>query len=348
MNHATLASNQYVQDILAQPGALRDTLAALTDRVVLRPFAKWLVNGHLRRIVLTGMGSSYHALYPLMLKTIGRGYEVQRIETAELIYYAPGLLRADTLLIAVSQSGCSAEVLRLLEQILGEVSLIGVTNEADSPLAKQADVVLLTHAGEEHSVSCKTYITALIALDWLGEALINGDPSASRAAFEGVPDLIKQYLAQMEAHINALGICLDGAEHLTLVGRGASLAAVGTGALIVKEAARFPAEGMSSAAFRHGPLEMVAPHHNVLIYVGAEPTIELNLRLARDVKKAQGKVMLVQEQAELEALSMPAAPPASRPILEILPAQMISLALARLHGRQAGQFEHAQKVTTIE
>ncbi|MEW5961381.1 MAG: SIS domain-containing protein, partial [Chloroflexota bacterium] len=265
---ANLASNPYVQDILAQPRALQETIAALASTHDLRALAKQLASGKLRRMVLTGMGSSFHALHPLMLTLIGRGLSAQMIETSELIHYAPKLLEPQTLVVVASQSGRSAEIIQLLELGRGQTPLISVSNSTDSPLAEQSDVAILTHAGTEFSVSCKTYTTALAALAWLGDVLTETPPQATLAALQSLPEAAEQYLAQWTTHVETLRNRLAGIQTLTYVGRGPSLAAVGTAALTTKESAHFPAEGMSSAAFRHGPLEMVNPRQFVLVYTG--------------------------------------------------------------------------------
>jgi glucosamine--fructose-6-phosphate aminotransferase (isomerizing) len=338
----------YLRDILDQPIALRDTLAAFPDFPSVRPFAERLAAGDLRRVVLTGMGSSYHALHPLALTLIARGLPVQMLETSELIHYAPSLLDPRTLLVVVSQSGRSAEVVGLLERARGRVPLVGVTNTADSPLTAQSDAVLLTRAGDEFSVSTKTYIAALAALAWLGGALAGQDTLAVRQALEGAPDALEHYLAPWADNVEALGKQLADVRYLVLVGRGSSLAAVGTGALIVKESAHFPTEGLSSAAFRHGPLEMVAPDIFVLVFSGAAATAELNARLADDIRAAGGQAALVRESAVPDVFALPPVPDIARPLLELLPVQMLSVALARLKGHEAGRFGRASKVTLTE
>ncbi len=95
-----------------------------------------------------------------------------------------------------------------------QVSIIGITNTSGSPLSLRADAVLLTCAGEEHSVSCKTYVTALAALNWLGEVLIGGDPFVCLAEFEPIPDTIAQDTARLENHVEMMYERLFGIQHL--------------------------------------------------------------------------------------------------------------------------------------
>jgi glucosamine--fructose-6-phosphate aminotransferase (isomerizing) len=348
MPNAQSTSSGYLRDILDQPAAIRDTLATLSDSRSLVSFAERLASGDLRRVVLTGMGASYYALHPLTLTLMAGGFSAHMIETSELVHYASALIEPRTLLIAVSQSGRSAETVQLLERAHVQAPLIGVTNTLDSPLALQSDALLLTRAGDEYSVSSKTYLAALAALAWLGDTLTGHDPLSTQVALDRAPDAMAQYLTHWTEYLESLRRQLADVHYLALVGRGPSLAAVGTGALIIKEAARFPAEGMSSAAFRHGPLEMTSPNLFVLVYAGAEVTANLNARLVDDIRAAGGQAALVGESLTPDVFTLPPAPEIARPLLEILPAQIISLALAQLKGHEAGRFERATKVTETE
>jgi glucosamine--fructose-6-phosphate aminotransferase (isomerizing) len=105
---------------------------------------------------------------------------------------------------------------------------------------------------------------------------------------------------------------------------------------------------MSSAAFRHGPFEMLSEETFVLVFAGDHKTRDLNLRLLDDIREQQGRAELVGEGAEFEPCALPSAPSCVQPILEVLPVQMITLALAALAGREPGRFELASKVTTTE
>ncbi len=273
------------------------------------------------------MGSSFHALHPSNLELINHGFMAMMVETSELIHYKRQLFDPKTLIIAVSQSGQSAEVVRLLEINRGKSAVIAITNTADSALAVNANATILTRAGEEFSVSCKTYVTALMALS---------SPA------------VQTYLDSWKQHVRGLAQLLERARHLFLVGRGTSLAAVGTGALIIKESDHFHAEGMSSAAFRHGPFEMLSDETFVLVFEGDDRTCDLNRGLLEDIRERNGRTELVSNDALFGPCKLPAAPKSIQPILEILPVQMTTLALAAQMGREPGRFELATKVTTRE
>jgi glucosamine--fructose-6-phosphate aminotransferase (isomerizing) len=348
--HPDLAviAGEYLRDLLGQSQALERTLNSFERSAALERIAAGLHKGKFQRIVLTGMGSSFHALHPLSLQLIDRRHTAILAETSELVHYKNRFFGPGTLVIAVSQSGRSAEMVRLLKVNRGRSSVIAITNTPESPLALQADVAIVTQAGNEFSVSCKTYLAALMALVWLGDALIGRDLRRTRRDLKKAAPAVKLYMADWESKVRSLLEKLKDIRHLFLVGRGASLAAVGTGALIVKEAARFPAEGMSSAAFRHGPFETLSDKTFVLVFSGDRKTRDLNLRLLRDIQKRGGKAELVSEDALFPAFRLPATPAWIRPILEILPVQMITLALAAQAGREPGRFEVVVKVTTTE
>ncbi len=343
-----IVEGNYWKDILHQPQALADTLEGLKECPALTTLAQRLNAGGFRLVVLTGMGSSFHGLHPIYLNMVDHGLPVLMVETSELVHYQRRLFDPRNMIIAVSQSGRSAEVVSMLKVNRRRSVVVAVTNTPDSPLAKGADVIIPTRAGEEFSVSCKTYVAALMALKWVGDILCERSPRRSRRELADAALMAAAYLAGWEKHVLSLAGRLTGIRQLYLVGRGASLAAVGTGGLIVKESDHFPAEGMSSAAFRHGPLEIVTRHTFVLLFSGSEATRELNRRLVRDIRKRDGIAELAGDDAPLPALRFSAAPDSIRPILEILPVEIITLALAALAGREAGRFELATKVTTTE
>ena len=344
----SVIQGRYFQDILDQPRALRASLTALQASPAFDQVRVLLRAKTFDRILLTGMGSSYFALHPLAIEVVAHGWTPVLLETSELIHSYPNLLTASTLAIVVSQSGRSAETLRMLEKQTDRPTVIAVTNTPDSPLAQKADAAVITNAGDEATVSCKTYISALMALSALAATLCGKDPATRLRDFEGVPDTIATYLRDWQQHVEAFDDLLHSVKDIFLVGRGSSLAAVGTGALTTKESAHFHAEAMSSAAFRHGPFEMLGPQIFVGVFAGEGHNRALNEGLVKDVRNAGAKSALFASDTPDPATRMFDAPPPARPIAEILPVQMMTLALAALANREAGKFERATKVTAVE
>lgn len=342
----------YMRDVLDQPAALTRTVAGLVERRELKAVGDLLRAQQFRRVVLTGMGASFHALQPLTIALASHGMTAMAVETSELIHHTPALLDGGSLIVVVSQSGRSGEIVRLVEQASGRATLIGITNDPASPLAQRAAHCLVTGAGDEATVSCKTYVSALIALAWLRGHLLGEELGPLREQLARAPGWVTRWFDEvgpLGRAIEAQASGLDGCEHVFLVARGPSLAAAGEGALIIKEASQVHAEAMSAAAFRHGPLEMAAAGMVVVIYEGGEPTAALNRKLAQELDATGARVILVGPSAPAGAFRVHEGVPVDvRPILEVLPAQLLSLALAATRGREAGLFQRATKVTTVE
>ncbi len=339
----------YLRDILDQPRTLRETHAGLTVSPALAELARRLGGGGFRRVVLTGMGSSLHGLVPLRLRLIEAGHTTLAVETSELLHYERRLLDAHTLLLLVSQSGRSAEIVRLLEAVRGSgVATLGVTNTPDSPLAQQATACLFTRAGEEATVACKTYLCIELALAFLGTVLAGGDRAACLSALAAAPEAAAGYVGGWQSHVRELAALVEGVRAVYFTGRGPSLAAALSAGLITKESTHRPAEGMSSAAFRHGPMELLDAAVFLLVFAGDARARSLNEALVRDARAASARAHLVSEDAALAALRLPAVPDLARPVVELLPVEMVTLALAALDEREAGRFERATKVTATE
>jgi glucosamine--fructose-6-phosphate aminotransferase (isomerizing) len=349
MSGAALAviEGQYFGDLMAQPAALDASLAWLREAGRWEQFHRQVRARLWKRIVLTGMGSSYHTLQPLYWSLIAGGFNPVMMETSELIHYGMALCDEHSLIVAVSQSGASAETVRLLER-QRRCPVLGVTNTADSPLARRADLALLVQAGTEYSVSCKTYVGGMLCLQWLAGMFADADEAQTLRRIGPAAQLARRYLQDWRSHVDALAGPLRGIRHLFLAGRGDSLAAVNTGALIIKESAHFHAEGMSSAALRHGPLEMLQADMLTVVFDGDERTRALNRQLAAELIAKGRHCLEIGSESALAALRLPDCDAMLRPIVEILPVQMISLVLAALAGREAGRFEHTSKVTDTE
>jgi len=344
----SILKGEYLGDLLAQPQALDDTCSKLELPKSLSTISARLQRGKYHRVVLTGMGSSFHALHPLNLELIAQGHTAVMVESSELIHYQTQLLDSRTLIVAVSQSGRSIEIVRLLKLNRRRATVIAVTNSADSPLYRQSDAVLLTHAGPEFSVSCKTYVSTLVALKFLGDVLCDRNASRSHKVLKHAAPAIASYLADWRSHVELLVERLKGIRDLFLIGRGASLAAVGTGALIIKESTHRHAEGMGVAAFRHGPFEMLGDEVFVLIFFGDRKTKKLNRGFKDDIREQGGQAELVGDESSLPPFHLPNDVPGIMPVLEILPVQMMTLALAALGGREPGRFERTAKITVKE
>ena len=333
----------YLRDILDQPEAVQSTADRLASQSVPSELLKW-VTRRAARIVLTGMGSSYHALRPLYHRLLRSGLPVWLTEAGELLVTTQTHEISGTALVVCSQSGESAEIVRIMKSRACDVPVIGITNTPGSVLDQFSDVSIFTNAGHEETVATKTYLASLLAATWLGDRLL------SEQATDGVTaaHLVDSYLDGWITHVEELKREAAGIRQLFIVGRGDSLAAAYTGALIIKEAVRVPAEGLSGSAFRHGPIEMVTPDVLVMVLTATGEAERLGRRLAGDIGRLGGRSSLVSFDTASSALSLPSAPAAIMPLLEILPFQLLTIALGELAGFVPGNFRHMTKVTRSE
>ena len=128
------------------------------------------------------------------------------------------------------------------------------------------------------------------------------------------------------------------------------MSAVWNGSLINKEAAKCAFEGMHVADFRHGPLEIVSERFAAFIFAGAPQTSALNRELAREMISYGGNSIWVDSvpDPEIPTMLIPQTSELTRPLVEILPMQMLTLAMAGRKNIEAGKFRHVSKITDRE
>ena len=339
--------NPYISDLLSQPATLRAALdhysTSALDKINLAEFD---------RIILSGMGSSYNAAYPALIELAKQPVPVQLINAAELLHSLSGMIGTRSLLWLNSQSGRSAELVHILERIRSAppACLLTFVNDVSSPMAEQADLCIPIHAGEESTVSTKTYTNMLAANLLAGIQLISGDVEAAIREMRLASDAMESYLADWEARVQELDSLLGDFKQLYIIGRGSSMSAVWNGSLNNKEAAKCSFEGIHAADFRHGPLEVVESGFTALILAGTSTSAGMNRDLARDILSFGGKVIWLDSSADVEfpTLLIPKTGEFSLPLVEILPLQMLTLVMAKRKNIEAGSFRHITKITSKE
>jgi glutamine---fructose-6-phosphate transaminase (isomerizing) len=338
--------NQYIQDILSQPNALRDAL----DKYSKSAMGKINLSDY-DRIIISGMGSSYNSAYPAFIKLSTQSVPVQLVNAAELLHSFAGTVGPRTLLWLNSQSGRSAEPVRLLEKLSQPPAcLLTFVNDVSSPMAERANVCIPIHAGVEDTVSTKTYINMLAVNLLAAVQLVNDDLDAVLSEMRAAADGMESYLADWEARVSELDSMLGDLKQLFLIGRGSSMCTVWNGSLNNKEAAKFSFEGMHAADFRHGPLEIVSEGFTAMVLAGSPQTSVLNRDLAREIISYGGRVIWLDSSpdSELPTHLLPKTSDLARPLVEILPLQMLTLVMSNRKGLQAGQFRYLGKITSRE
>lgn len=339
--------NPYINDILSQPSALRAALDRFQEAAL-----QTITLSDFDRVIISGMGSSYFAAYPALIELSKQPVPVQLVNASELLHCLHGLIGSRTLLWLNSQSGRSAELVSLLERIESEppARLLTIVNDTSSPMGERANVCLPIHAGEEVTVSTKTYVNMLAVNLLAALGLTGGEVGSAIQQMRTAADAMETYLTGWEARVQELDSVIGDFEQLFLIGRGSSMSAVWNGSLINKEAAKGAFEGMHAADFRHGPLELVTEGFAAVILAGSGPTSVLNRELGREIISYGGKAIWVDSahDPELPTILLPKTSELTRPLVEILPMQMLTLAMANRKGIEAGRFRHVSKVTSKE
>jgi glucosamine--fructose-6-phosphate aminotransferase (isomerizing) len=349
----------FIAEISGQPDALRRAAEGLADQVAALTDVAALAST--RTMVFTGMGSSYDACYPAVTELAQAGIAAVMLDSAELLHFRSGMIGASTLLVAVSQSGESAEVVRTLEAVRHQAApppvVVAVTNGSDNTLARMADVALDTHAGLETGPSTITFAASLVAVAAIGRVVPGTLPpsavnelrrGADRAAASiertlgdaGLPDALVSWLGDRGT--------------VVILGRGPARAAAEMGALTIKEAVWIPVESLQTAQFRHGPLELAGPDLAAILIATEPETVDLDVGLAGELIETGAAVLsITQRPGEHEVpgtleVAIGELDRALAPAVSILPSQLLAWRLSALRGREPGAYYRASKVTTRE
>ena len=291
-------------------------------------------------VVLTSArGSSDHAAgYFKYLCEILRGVPCASVGASVVSVYGGRLKAAGALCLTISQSGQSPDILALQEAAKAAGALsAAIVNVADSPAARNADVCLALHAGEERSVAAtKSFIAscaagAAIVAHWSGDV-------ALRQAVERLPETLAE-----AARLSWPGFAdlAKEAGSLYVLGRGPSLPIAQETALKLKETCAIHAEAHSVAEVMHGPLELMEPGFPVLVYAPADAARGNTLEAVAKMRRAGADVRVVGEDLP----HVPAGHPLLDPLCMMQTAYLEIERLAVALGRDPDRPRLLRKVT---
>ena len=309
-----------------------------------------------RTLIFTGMGSSYDACYPAVTELADTGIPALQIDAAELLHFRGRLLTPGTLVIAVSQSGESAETVRVAELARDAgASVVAVTNGAGSTLARLAGAALDTRVGAETGPSSMTFAAALVSVGALGRCLA-GRMSEEVGRFTEIAAeaaaVSLEALLSDETLADRLAAWHRGRGTTVILGRGPARAAAEMGSLTIKEAVGMMIESLQTAQFRHGPLELAGPDLAAIVLATEPETRDLDVAMASELTELGAAVLLVtQAPADIDGIVNVVTGTLDRmvrPAVAILPAQLLAWKLAIARGREPGAYYRASKVTTHE
>jgi glucosamine--fructose-6-phosphate aminotransferase (isomerizing) len=258
---------------------------------------------------------------------------------------APRLERAAV--IGISQSGRSPDIVAVLAAARAQGRpTVAITNDADSPLGRDADVLVPLLTGEERSVAAtKTYLASLHAIVQLQDALA---PDAGRRGWlDRLPELVDDTVARALAARDEFS-ALASAPLITAAGRGLHFAAACESALKLRELTGTPAEAFSPPDLMHGPIAAVDARVGVWAVAGSDA--EENAPLAELLRRGGPGVVVSSDDALLGAARVPFALAPDLPdwvasTLAVLPAQVAAMHLAAGRGIEVDRPNGLSKVT---
>jgi glucosamine--fructose-6-phosphate aminotransferase (isomerizing) len=349
--------NKFLKEIEEQPEALKNTLNYYEKdkgkESLLQVVALWQ-SGRYDKIIFTGMGSSYFISYAATCLLNGSEIKSFAVNAGELLHYQFSLIDQSTLLVCISQSGESYEIVKILEKLSPEVTVVAICNEADSTLAKKAQVSLLSKAGKEEMTSTKTFISTYLVTYLLSLAFTAKFNDSSVAEIEATILSVTGLLDNRDQWLDGAVKTIAHSPFVQLVGRGPVFASVQQSALMLMEATRNPASALLGGEFRHGPMEMIKPGSRVVVFAPSGTTYTQSISATRDVLKFGGKVLLIADQApaiENDNLFTIVIPCTNEPlfaITSVIPMQLIVNQWSIEEANKPGDFTRGAKVTSIE
>ncbi|MBC7228508.1 MAG: SIS domain-containing protein [Thermoflexales bacterium] len=340
------------QEILEQPEVLGRLMEQ--EKGTVETIARAIRERQPRFAVLVARGSSDNAArYGQYLLGAVNGLPVALATPSLFTLYRRPPRLGDALVIAVSQSGQSPDIVAVVEEGRRQGALtLAVTNDPVSPLAQAAELLIPLHADAERSVAAtKTYTASLFALGMLSAALA-GD-AGMFAALQTVPEAIRQVTS------SAPDICRASEryrymEACVVVSRGYNYATAHEIALKLKELTYVLAEPYSSADFRHGPVALVEKGFPVIAIVPEGAVTAEMVDFLRRLREWEAELVVISAREEGLSLAQTPLPlPAGipewlSPMVAVVPGQLFALGLTQARGLNPDQPRGLQKVTRTE
>ncbi|PRD46932.1 glutamine--fructose-6-phosphate transaminase (isomerizing) [Sphingobacterium haloxyli] len=293
-----------------------------------------------RRIIIVACGTSWHAglLAEYLIEELCR-VNVE-VEYASEFRYRNPIIDENDVIIAVSQSGETADTLVALENAKKQgATIFGIVNVVGSSIARMADAGAYTHAGPEIGVaSTKAFTAQLVVLELfaLKLAQMKGTVSPERlreliAALHAVPEQVQWILDNQLDNIKRIATKYKDARDFLFLGRGYNFPIALEGALKLKEISYIHAEGYPAAEMKHGPIALVDEHLPVVFVATQDPFYEKVVSNMQEIKARKGRLIAVvsegdemAEQLAEDVITVPKSDELISPLLAVVPLQLLS------------------------
>jgi glucosamine--fructose-6-phosphate aminotransferase (isomerizing) len=356
------------KEIFEQPRALVDTLtgrAKAGSPDVFLPDINFTPDDlqGFRRLVLLACGTSYHAAIVGKFLVEGLARMPVEVDLGSEFRYRDPLVGPDDLVVAISQSGETADTLAAVKEATAKgAKALAICNVVGSSLTRDCQGVLYTHAGPEIGVaSTKAFTTQLIALHLLAihlgrvrGAISEQDGLALVEDLVTLPGLV-QLALESEPQVRAVAEEFMNADDFLYLGRGNCYPIALEGALKLKEISYIHAEGYPAGEMKHGPIALIDEKMPVVVLANNNYVLEKVLSNMQEVRARSGKLIAITEEDNTAARSLadqsifvPKAPNLVAPVLLTIPLQLLAYHVAVLRGTDVDQPRNLAKSVTVE
>ena len=357
-----------LKEIYEQPNSIMDSmrgrLIGSKNAIVLggiKEYEKKLVNA--KRIIIVGCGTSWHAglVGEYLFEDLAR--IPTEVEYASEFRYRNPVINEDDIIIAISQSGETADTLAAVELAKAKgATIFGVCNVVGSSIARATHAGSYTHAGPEIGVASTKAFTAqvtVLTLMALHVAKVKGAIAESRYRqllyeMESIPAKVEEVL-KLNDSIKLIAAEYKDASNALYLGRGYSFPVALEGALKLKEISYIHAEGYPAAEMKHGPIALIDEAMPVFVIATKGPNYEKVVSNIQEVKARKGRIIAIVTAGDVDVKKMaehvieiPETDESLVPLVSVIPWQLLSYHIAVMRGCNVDQPRNLAKSVTVE
>jgi glucosamine--fructose-6-phosphate aminotransferase (isomerizing) len=357
-----------LKEIFEQPRSIKDSMRGrinAREGVLalggIRDYIQKFANT--RRIIIIGCGTSWHAglVAEYLFEDLAR-IPVE-VEYASEFRYRNPVIDENDVVIAISQSGETADTLAAIELAKSKgATIFGVCNVVGSSIARATHAGSYTHAGPEIGVASTKAFTAQVTVLTLMALMIGhkrGTINESTyhtmlSELESIPDKVEKLL-HLNDQIKYLASLFKDARNFLYLGRSYSFPVALEGALKLKEISYIHAEGYPAAEMKHGPIALIDEEMPVVVIATKGASYEKVVSNIQEVKARKGKIIAVVTEGDEDvkgmadyAIEIPATADQFIPLLAVVPLQLLAYHIAVLRGCNVDQPRNLAKSVTVE
>ena len=315
------------------------------------------------RLIIVACGTSWHAglVGEYLIEDLAR-INVE-VEYASEFRYRNPIIHENDVVIAISQSGETADTLAALELAKSKgATILGICNVVGSSISRITDAGSYTHAGPEIGVaSTKAFTAQVTILTLLALTLAHKKGTITTSALhtmlaelEAIPNKVKRVL-ETNAHIEKIANTYKDATNALYLGRGSSFPVALEGALKLKEISYIHAEGYPAAEMKHGPIALIDENMPIFVIATQGNSYEKVVSNIQEVKARKGKIIAIVTEGDVhvreladEVIEIPETNEYLVPLLATVPFQLLSYHIAVLRGCNVDQPRNLAKSVTVE